>query len=203
MYFWYRLNGMGAQENVPKKVLVTLFPYLFHVKTKWSSLQILKTEIFSIDTNILPQMHWALNIFGPSATTIGVFGVSLTYPILNFKKSLCPKNVWMQHCKRRITHNLFIKVWCAIMVVCKSFVCTFLIYFFKNFAHYTRTKLDDKENAFKQVLHSFCDMQFSSVNKPTNTFSHEKLVFLLKVLVTVSRLFYCYFHTRLIFTDFL
>ena len=27
--FWYRLNGMGAQ-----KVLVTLFPNIFHVKTK-------------------------------------------------------------------------------------------------------------------------------------------------------------------------
>ena len=24
--FWYRLNGMGAQKNVPKRVLVTLFP---------------------------------------------------------------------------------------------------------------------------------------------------------------------------------
>ena len=28
--FWYRLNGMGAQ----KKVLVTLFQYIFHLKTK-------------------------------------------------------------------------------------------------------------------------------------------------------------------------
>ena len=32
--FWYRLNGMGAQKSAPKKVLVTLFPYIFHVKTK-------------------------------------------------------------------------------------------------------------------------------------------------------------------------
>ena len=31
--FWYRLYGMGAQKNVPKKVLVTHFPYIFHVKT--------------------------------------------------------------------------------------------------------------------------------------------------------------------------
>ena len=32
--FWYRLNGMGGQKNAPKKVLVTLFPYIFHVKPK-------------------------------------------------------------------------------------------------------------------------------------------------------------------------
>ena len=32
--FWYRLNGMSAQNNAPKKVLATLFPYIFHVKTK-------------------------------------------------------------------------------------------------------------------------------------------------------------------------
>ena len=33
---WYRLNGMGAQKNAPKKILVTLFPYIFHVKIKVS-----------------------------------------------------------------------------------------------------------------------------------------------------------------------
>ena len=32
--FWYSLNGMGAQRNMPKKVTVTLFPYIFHVKAK-------------------------------------------------------------------------------------------------------------------------------------------------------------------------
>ena len=37
------------------------------------------------------------NIFGHSATTIGGFWVLLNYPILNFKKTVCPKNVWMQH----------------------------------------------------------------------------------------------------------
>ena len=30
--FWYHFSGMGTQENVPKKVLVTVFPYMFHVK---------------------------------------------------------------------------------------------------------------------------------------------------------------------------
>ena len=76
--FWYCLNGIGAEKNAPKKVLVTLFPYIFHVKTKWNIVyEYLNTNIFSRDTNILPpQMHWTSNIFGPSATTIGSFWVS-------------------------------------------------------------------------------------------------------------------------------
>ena len=85
---------------VPKK-FVTLFPDIFHVKAKWSIVyEYLKTKIFSRDTNILPQMHWTSNIFGHSAITIGSFWVSLNYPILNFKKTVCPKNVWMWHCRR-------------------------------------------------------------------------------------------------------
>ena len=32
--FWYRLNGMGAEKNAPKKGLVTFFSYIFHVKTR-------------------------------------------------------------------------------------------------------------------------------------------------------------------------
>ena len=98
--FWYVLNGMGAQNNLPKKVLVTLFLYLFNVKTKWNIVyEYLKTKIFSIDANVYPQMHWTSNIFGPSATTIGRFGVLLNYPNLNFKKMVCPKNVWIWRCK--------------------------------------------------------------------------------------------------------
>ena len=31
---WYDLNGMGAPKNAPKKVLETLFPYIFYTKTK-------------------------------------------------------------------------------------------------------------------------------------------------------------------------
>ena len=40
--------------------------------------------------------QWTLNnnIFGHSATTIGGVWVSLNYPILNFKKTVCPKSVW-------------------------------------------------------------------------------------------------------------
>ena len=40
-----------------------------------------------------------LNIkyFEHSPITIMGFGVSLKYPIFNFKKTVCPKNVWMQH----------------------------------------------------------------------------------------------------------
>ena len=73
---------MGAQKNAPQKVLVTLFPYIFHVKPQWNIVyEYLKTKIFSRDSNILPQMHWISNIFGHSATIIGRFLVSLNYPI--------------------------------------------------------------------------------------------------------------------------
>ena len=96
--FWYGLIGMGAQKKA-MEVLVTLFPYIFHVKTEWNIVyEYLKTKIFSRDTNILPQMHWTSNIFGHSATTIGGFWASLNSPILNFKKMVTPKNVALFCC---------------------------------------------------------------------------------------------------------
>ena len=89
---------MGAQQNAPKKVLVTLFPYIFYLKTKWNIVyEYLKTKTFSRDTNIIPQKHWTANIFGHSVTTIERFWASLNNPILNFKKMVCPKNIWMWH----------------------------------------------------------------------------------------------------------
>ena len=96
-----------APKNVPKKVLVTLFPYIFHVKTKWNIVyECLKTTIFSRGSNILPQMHWTSNIFGDSAPIIRVFWVSLNYSILNFKKTVCPKNVWMRYCPSNLCRFL-------------------------------------------------------------------------------------------------
>ena len=72
--------------------------YIYHAKTKWNIVyEYLKTKIFSRDTNILPQMNWTSNIFGQSAKNIGGFWISLNYPTLNFKKTVCPKNVWMRH----------------------------------------------------------------------------------------------------------
>ena len=99
IYFGSIWTVWAAQENVPKKVLVIFFLYIFHVKAKSNIVyQYLKAKIFSRDTNIIPQMHWTLNISGHSATTIGSFWVSLNYPILNLKKMVYPLNVWMQHC---------------------------------------------------------------------------------------------------------
>ena len=84
----------GHPKNVPKKVLVTLFPYIFHVKRKWNIVyRYLKTKTVSRESNILPQRHWTSNIFGHSATITGGFWVSLNYPMLNFKKTVRPKNV--------------------------------------------------------------------------------------------------------------
>ena len=88
---------MGIQKNAPKKVLVTLFSFIFHIKTEWNVVyKYLKTKIVSRDKYPSPNVLKS-NIFGPSATTIRGFWVSLIYPILNFKKMVCPKNVWMWH----------------------------------------------------------------------------------------------------------
>ena len=79
----------GAPKNAPKKF-------------KKYSLRILKNKSLSRDTNIL-QMHWTSNKFLHSATAMGGGGEGggfgcLNYPILNFKKTVCSKKVWMQHC---------------------------------------------------------------------------------------------------------
>ena len=62
----------------PKKVLVTFFPLIFHVKTEWTIVyEYQKAKIFSRDTNNLPQMHWTSNIFRQSTKTIIGFWVSV------------------------------------------------------------------------------------------------------------------------------
>ena len=74
---------------VPKKVLVTLFPYKFHIKTKWNIVyKYLKTKLFEF-----------------LATIIEGFWVSLNYPILNFKKMACPKSILIWHCKKQHKRN--------------------------------------------------------------------------------------------------
>ena len=86
--FWYFLNGMGAQKNAPKKFLVTLFPYIFHGKTKLNIVyEYLKTKIFSKDKYPSPN---ALNIKYFWTLRYNHWGggeglVSLNYQILNFK----------------------------------------------------------------------------------------------------------------------
>ena len=107
--FWYHLNSMGNQKSVPKKFLVILFPYIFFLKTKWNIVyHNLKTKIFSRNTNILCQVHWTSNIVGHSARIIWGFLVSLNYPILNFKKKVCPENVWMRHWSTRLQNLLYV-----------------------------------------------------------------------------------------------
>ena len=103
MYF-----GTVLTVWAPKKFLVTLFPYIFHVKTKSNIVyEYLKTKIFSRDIIILPQMHWTSNIFWHLATIIWDFLVSLN-SVFNLKKMVCPKNVWMQHCFTRLENLLYL-----------------------------------------------------------------------------------------------
>ena len=48
----------GRPKKCTQKVLVTLFRYIFHLKTKLNIVyKHLKTKIFTRDTNILPKMH--------------------------------------------------------------------------------------------------------------------------------------------------
>ena len=101
-YYYQMYFGTAFLVWAPKKMCTkcfcSFFSYIFHVKTKWNIVyQYLKTKTFSRDKNIFLQIHWISNLFEHSPTTIGGFGVSLEYPILNFKKTVCPKNVWMQH----------------------------------------------------------------------------------------------------------
>ena len=90
----------AAKKIHPKKFL-QLFPYIFHIKTKWNIVyKYLKTEIFSRDTSILPQMHGISKYFWTLSYCHWGFWVSLSYPILNLKKTVCPKDIWMQHCTK-------------------------------------------------------------------------------------------------------
>ena len=88
----------------PKKC----FSMYVHVIPKWNIVyKYLKTKYFSRDSNILPRMHWTLDIFGHLTTIIRGLEVSLKYPILNFKKTVYPKNVWMRHCRKNVFHKCF------------------------------------------------------------------------------------------------
>ena len=70
------------------KVLETLFPYIFHVKTIWNIVYENK-NLFKRHKCPSPNANILLQPLG--------FGISLNYQILYFKKTVCPKNVWMRH----------------------------------------------------------------------------------------------------------
>ena len=53
--FWYRLDGMGAKKKVPKKVIVSLFPYISRKNWMKYSLQI------SFSKCIEHQKFWKLS----------------------------------------------------------------------------------------------------------------------------------------------
>ena len=118
----------GCPKKMPKKVLVTLFPYMFYVKTKLNIVYKNLTKIFSRDTNILPQMHWTSNIFGHSVTTIGLFWASLNYPVLNFKNMVCSKNIWMWHWYARFIFNNYRSFVNALLHFVRSYVVMVFAY---------------------------------------------------------------------------
>ena len=102
--FWYRLSSMAPKKYVQKSSCYS-FSHMFDVKTKLNIVyENLKTKIFSRDTYYSPD---ALNIkyFWTLSYNHWVFLASLNYPILNFKKMICPKNVWMRHWYARFIFN--------------------------------------------------------------------------------------------------
>ena len=48
---------------------------------------------------MLPKRHQISNIFRPSAPTMRRLCVLLKHPHTNFKKAVCPENLWMQACQ--------------------------------------------------------------------------------------------------------
>ena len=56
----------------------------------------LKTKIFSRATNI-PKCIGHQIFLDTQLQPLGISWIWLNYPIFNFKKRLCPKNVWIQH----------------------------------------------------------------------------------------------------------
>ena len=62
------------------------------------SLRILKNKNLSKRLKYPSPNELSIKYFWHSATIIGGFRVSLNYPILNFKKTVCPKNVWIGYC---------------------------------------------------------------------------------------------------------
>ena len=80
------------------------------------------------DTSTLPQMHWTSNIFGHSVTTIEVFWASLNYSILNFKKIVCPKNIWMRHLYTRFIFNNYRSFVNLLLQLVRSYVVMVFTY---------------------------------------------------------------------------
>ena len=69
--FWYRLNGMSARKNAPKKILVTLFPYIFLVKT--IVYEYLKTIFFHETQISFPKCIEHQIFLDPEQQPLGIF----------------------------------------------------------------------------------------------------------------------------------
>ena len=117
------------------------------------SLQMLKKQFFfSRDSNILPQMHWTLDSFGNSATIIGGLGVSLKYPILNFKKTIWPENVSMRHCRIKVFHKCFSSISQQTFVGLQHVFSVTILRVPRRLEDVLRTRLEDVLKTFSRPL---------------------------------------------------
>ena len=99
IYIYIYSAASGCQKKCAQKVIVTLFPYLFHIKTKWNIVYVyLKTKIFSRDKYPSPTACIKHKIFlDPQLQPLRVFGYHVTIQSLTSRKQYAQKNVWMQH----------------------------------------------------------------------------------------------------------
>ena len=97
------------------------------------SLRILKNKNLSKRLKYPSPNELSIKYFWHSATIIGGFRVSLNYPILNFKKTVCPKNVWIGYC------------WCTLIL---------FLHVFLNTITYQNNLWKQCDDFFKQVFQS-------------------------------------------------
>ena len=112
--FWHILSVLHPElfctvctEGTPKKYVpkevFTLLSCIFYVTI--NEMVVIASE--SLFKKRRYAWHSISNIFIISTSNIGWLRVSLKQPFANFKKIICPKNVWMCHCL-----SAFVKGYC-------------------------------------------------------------------------------------------
>ena len=114
--------------SVPLRCLKDHLYAVSHPNIFWYHLSGMGAQKNTPQKSILPQMHWTSNIFWHSVATIGVFWASLNYSILNFKKTVCPKNVWMRHWYARFIFNNYRSFVNSLLQLVRSYVVIVFTY---------------------------------------------------------------------------
>ena len=114
--YWF--SGIGAQEVHPKKSSCKIFPSIFYVETKWSSLRILRNRNCFKRQKYAFHKELSIEFFLTSAPTIKGFGGitnssthththTHTHCKNNKKKKICMKHWWLFKHQSKL---IFIKI---------------------------------------------------------------------------------------------